>query len=156
VQPCVGVVGRQEVVDGKREIERPLTGRQLRLRLGLRLRLLRLGQRAPFGALVWRDVTVSEGGARAEAAFEGPAGERAIVWLGETAGKPAGGYRVEAGEATPALVEGLRAIMDALRARPAMLGDTPKPPAKLGDTPKPPGPTLMTALSGARDLGRRP
>jgi MoaA/NifB/PqqE/SkfB family radical SAM enzyme len=101
------------------------------------LRLARLRQRAPFGALVWRDLIVQEGGSRVEAVFEGPAGERATVWLAETAGRPAGGYRVDANGSTPpggslggsqparaslgpsaALVEGLRAIMDALRARP--------------------------------------
>ncbi|APR87456.1 radical SAM domain protein [Minicystis rosea] len=78
-------------------------------------RLMRLRERAPFGELVWRDVIVSEGGRRAEAMFEGPAGERTTVWLTEQGGKPAGGYRVDSGEATPALVEGLRAIMAALR-----------------------------------------
>jgi len=80
-------------------------------------RLMRLRERAPFGALVWRDVIVSEGGYRAEAMFDGPAGERATVWLAEQAGKPSGGYRVDAGEATAALVEGLRAIMTALKPR---------------------------------------
>ncbi len=84
------------------------------------VRLGRLRQRAPFGALVWRGVTVTEGGARAEIGFDGPAGEQATVWLTETAGKAAGGYRVDAGGATPALVEGLREIMDALRVRPAI------------------------------------
>jgi MoaA/NifB/PqqE/SkfB family radical SAM enzyme len=85
-------------------------------------RLARLRQRAPFGALVWREILVSEGGARAEVVFDGPAGERAVVWLTETAGRPAGGYRVDDGGATPALVEGLRAVIDALRVRPAIAG----------------------------------
>jgi hypothetical protein len=80
-------------------------------------RIVRLRERAPFGALAWRDVIVSEGGRRAEAIFDGPSGERATVWLSEQGGKPAGGYRVDAGEATPALVEGLRAIMTALKPR---------------------------------------
>jgi MoaA/NifB/PqqE/SkfB family radical SAM enzyme len=78
-------------------------------------RIQRLRERAPFGVLAWRDVIVSEGGRRAEATFEGPAGERATVWLAERDGRPAGGYRVDAGSPTPALVEGLRAIMEALR-----------------------------------------
>ncbi len=85
------------------------------------IRLARLRQRAPFGALVWGDVTVSEGGGRAEIGFDGPAGERATVWLTEAAGRAAGGYRVDAGGATPALVEGLREIMDALRVRPGLV-----------------------------------
>ncbi len=84
-------------------------------------RLARLRDRAPFGALAWRDVVVSEGGRRAEASFEGPAGERATVWLAEKDNKSIGGYRVDAagegaqGAPTPALVEGLRAILDALK-----------------------------------------
>lgn len=78
-------------------------------------RILRLREGAPFGSLVWRDVIVSEGGRRAEAMFAGPAGERVSVWLAEERGKPVGGYRVEEGEATEALIEGLRAIMGALR-----------------------------------------
>jgi hypothetical protein len=85
------------------------------------LRLGRLRERAPFGALVWGSTTVSEGGARVEIAFSGPGREQATVWLAETEGKPSGGYRVDAGEATPALVEGLRAIMDALRVRPGVV-----------------------------------
>jgi MoaA/NifB/PqqE/SkfB family radical SAM enzyme len=81
-------------------------------------RLARLSHAAPFGLLVWREVIVSEGGGRAEIVFDGPAGERAIVWLTETAGRAAGGYRVDPGEPTAALVEGLRGVMDALRVRP--------------------------------------
>ena len=81
-------------------------------------RLGRLRRGAPFGALVWREVVVSEGGGRAEAVFDGPAGERATVWMTETKGRPAGGYRVDVGSPTPALVEGLRAVVDVLLARP--------------------------------------
>ena len=80
-------------------------------------RLARLRERAPFATLSWRDVVLSEGGRRAEAALEGPAGERATVWLAEQGGRPTGGYRIDAGEPTPALVEGLRAIMAALKPR---------------------------------------
>jgi MoaA/NifB/PqqE/SkfB family radical SAM enzyme len=79
-------------------------------------RLQRLRERAPFGALRWQDVIVSEGGRRAEVRLEGPAGERATVWLAEEKGKPVGGYEVE-GEATAALVEGLRALMAAWKPR---------------------------------------
>jgi MoaA/NifB/PqqE/SkfB family radical SAM enzyme len=140
---CSGVFDAYRRIHGTGEL-RPITPDELRailpeqardhhvtkldppLRRSIGVRLARLRQRAPFGALVWRDVIVTEGGARAEAIFEGPAGERATVWLTETAGRPAGGYRVDAGGAglppggspSVALVEGLRAIMDALRARP--------------------------------------
>lgn len=84
-------------------------------------RLGRLRSAAPFGTLVWSDVVVSAGGRRAEAMFEGPAGERATVWMVEEGGRPSGGYRVDDGEATPALVDGLRAVVDVLRpgAQPA-------------------------------------
>ncbi len=79
-------------------------------------RLARLREHAPFGALRWQDVLVTEGGKRAEASFEGPAGERATVWLHEANGRAAGGYKLD-GAPTPALVEGLRAVMGALGAR---------------------------------------
>jgi hypothetical protein len=49
------------------------------------------------------------------------------VWLTEAGGRAAGGYRVDAGGATPALVEGLREIMDALRVRPPQAGTAPRP-----------------------------
>jgi hypothetical protein len=73
-------------------------------------------EHAPFGALRWQDVLVTEGGKRAEAIFEGPAGERATVWLLEANGRASGGYRLD-GAPTPALVDGLRAVMGALGAR---------------------------------------
>ena len=78
-------------------------------------RLGRLRAHAPFGELRWESVATSEGGRRAEASFQGPGGERATVWLAEQGGRATGGYRVDAGEPTPALVEGLRAVMAALR-----------------------------------------
>lgn len=78
-------------------------------------RLSRLRGRAPFGRLSWRGVRVHERGARAEVELEGPAGEVAVLWLAEAAGKASGGYRVERGEPTQALVEGLREAIAALR-----------------------------------------
>jgi MoaA/NifB/PqqE/SkfB family radical SAM enzyme len=80
------------------------------------VRLARLRQAAPFGALRFAAID-ARGPGRAEATFVGPHGERAIVWIGDEAGRGVGGYRVE-GEATPALVDGLRAVMAALAARP--------------------------------------
>jgi hypothetical protein len=97
-------------------------------------RLARLRAGAPFGALAFREVRVLEGGRRAEAAFIGPAGEAATVWLAENNGRAEGGYRVGEGSAgargmgplaapsendgpTPALREGLRAVMEALKPR---------------------------------------
>jgi MoaA/NifB/PqqE/SkfB family radical SAM enzyme len=80
-------------------------------------RLGRLRARAPFGELAWESVAIGDGGKRAEASFCGPGGERATVWLAEQGGRATGGYRVDAGEATPALVDGLRAVMAALTAR---------------------------------------
>ena len=78
-------------------------------------RLARLRAHAPFGELAWESVAISDGGKRAEASFCGPTGERATVWLAEQAGRATGGYRVDAGEPTPTLVDGLRAVMTALR-----------------------------------------
>lgn len=78
-------------------------------------RLGRLRRRAPFGELRWQGVRVSENGARAEAELVGPAGEAAVLWLTETGGRAAGGYRVVTGEATAALVEGLGQAIAALR-----------------------------------------
>ena len=43
--------------------------------------------------------------------------DRVSVWLAEQSGRATGGYRVDAGSPTPALVEGMRAVMSALRPR---------------------------------------
>jgi len=80
----------------------------------LTARLTRLRKAAPFGELAWTDLAIGEGGRRAELSLRGPAGERAMLWLGEQAGRPVGGYRLE-GEATEAVVSGLRAAMGALQ-----------------------------------------
>lgn len=73
--------------------------------------LARLRAAAPFGALTWRSVSVDAN--RTELALDANDGSSAVLWLELTAGKPRGGYRVE-GEPTPALVEGLRAVMRTL------------------------------------------
>lgn len=80
--------------------------------IGPRLRRLRAA--APFGRLRWSTLVVTENGARAEARLDGPEGEAAVLWLAERGGKPSGGYRVEAGAPTPALIEGLRQAIAAL------------------------------------------
>jgi len=102
-EPFVHPIGEDAV--------RPLS-RSLSSRLGL------LRRRAPFGALRFSGVRVLEEGRRAELGLVGPAGESAWVWLGESNGKPTGGYRVEGGEPTRAVVEGVRAVMAALAPRP--------------------------------------
>jgi hypothetical protein len=81
------------------------------------LRLARLRRAAPHGELDWVAVDVEPLGQRAEASFVGPAGERATVWLGERDGRAVGGYEVHDNEPTAALIEGLRAVMAALRPR---------------------------------------
>ncbi|MEO5727674.1 MAG: hypothetical protein ABI134_12155, partial [Byssovorax sp.] len=93
-------------------------------------RLARLRASAPFGDLAWESVAISGGGKRAEASLCGPAGERATVWLAEQAGRATGGYRVDAGEPTPALVEGLRAVMAALRPAAEVVALTATPPPR--------------------------
>lgn len=76
-------------------------------------RLSRLRQHAPFGQLQWTALHVLEQGTKVEVRLEGPAGELAILWLQEQ-GKPSGGYRIEAGEISDALVSGLRKAITAL------------------------------------------
>jgi hypothetical protein len=82
--------------------------------IGARLRLLR--RSAPFGALVWVDVRIGEGGRRAELLLEDTAsGEQAIVWLGEQNGRPTGGYTLAGGQPSMAIREGIGALIGALR-----------------------------------------
>jgi MoaA/NifB/PqqE/SkfB family radical SAM enzyme len=116
--PALRALWGELVRDGQRVLHPLGDDAVLGVARSVAARLGRLRALAPFGALGWRDVVVTEGGRRAEAIFDGPAGEQATVWLAEQGGRATGGYRVDAGEATPALVEGLRAIMDALRGRP--------------------------------------
>jgi hypothetical protein len=78
-------------------------------------RVARLRAAAPFGSLRFRELHAKDGGARAEALFVAPSGERAVVWLADDGGRATGGYRLD-GAPTPALVEGLRAVMAALGA----------------------------------------
>lgn len=87
------------------------------------LRVGRLRASAPFGSLTFRDLRVLEAGRRAEAVFVGPDGEQATVWLAEQAGKAVGGYRIEGGEPSAALIEGLREVMGALRGREGARGE---------------------------------
>lgn len=79
-------------------------------------RLEKLRAAAPFGALEWTAIEISDGGRRAEARFTGPGGEKIAFWLGEKAGRPTGGYRLDAGEATDEVVASLREMMSVLRA----------------------------------------
>lgn len=78
-------------------------------------RIARLRQKAPFGDLQWLDVQITQDGHRAEVLFEGPAGEKITVWFSEKNGKPTGGYFIAPQEPTKAVVDGLRAVMGALR-----------------------------------------
>lgn len=79
------------------------------------VRLGRLRAAAPFGKLVWRRTSTRDGGRVAELDLESPVGEHAVVWLGEEGRRATGGYRVDVSEPSPALVEGLRAVMAAVR-----------------------------------------
>ena len=80
----------------------------------LAARLGRLRSSAPFGTLRWTHVSLDGVGRRAELSLEGPAGERAAVWLAEEAGRVRGGYEVD-GEPSEDVVLGLGAVMQALR-----------------------------------------
>ncbi|HEY8040975.1 MAG TPA: radical SAM protein [Polyangiaceae bacterium] len=97
-------------------------------------RLQRLRDRAPFGALTWTATRVLEGGHRVEVTLRAPAGDVATVWLAVARSsrrpKASGGYRVEPGSPSAALVEGLREVLGALgrggdRAEPAAGGPRP-------------------------------
>ncbi len=109
-------LGEQLAASGARVIH-PLGDDALGLGArSIEVRLRRLRSAAPFGDLVWRGVTSRDGGRLLEMDLVGPAGERAVVWLGEEGRRATGGYRVEGDAPTPALVEGLRAVMAAVRA----------------------------------------
>ena len=58
------------------------------------MRLARLRSRAPFGDLRWIRTDAIPSGA--EISLASPAGERVVAWIGEAAGKPRAGYRIEA------------------------------------------------------------
>ncbi len=78
-------------------------------------RLARLRQRSPFGALEWTALELGDDGKRAELSLRGPAGESAAVWLADDDGRPRGGYRLDDDAPSPAIVDGLRTLMTALR-----------------------------------------
>ena len=78
-------------------------------------RLARLRASAPFGELVWSRVATSDDGSRAELELIGPDGERATVWLSEEAERARGGYTLDGDAPTPAQVEGIGSLMNALR-----------------------------------------
>jgi hypothetical protein len=77
-------------------------------------RLLRLREAAPFGELSWSALRMDETAGRAELHLDAPDGARVAFWLDERDGRPAGGYRLTAGSASPAVVYGLRALMASL------------------------------------------
>jgi len=80
----------------------------------LRAPLARLRRAAPFGSLRWRRVDVVDG--RVELTLEGD-GSTATFWIGFD-GRPRGGYRVD-GEADASMIDGLRRVLEALRAGPS-------------------------------------
>jgi hypothetical protein len=81
--------------------------------LATRIQLLR--QRAPFTPLRWTETRILEHGRRAELHFEAPNGDSAWIWLAESAGRPTGGYRMSTARPSAPIIEGLGAIMAALR-----------------------------------------
>jgi hypothetical protein len=85
------------------------------------VRLARLRRCAPFGYLAWDTLVVKEEGRRAELGLRAPSGERATVWLAERGGRPTGGYDVGPAPGA-AIVEGLRAVIGALRGEAVEIG----------------------------------
>jgi MoaA/NifB/PqqE/SkfB family radical SAM enzyme len=78
--------------------------------------LARLRARAPFGALRWTDVALDTTGRAAVVSFADGVGTTVDVTLAVRDGGIAGGYRLGgAARPSPALAEGVRAVMDALR-----------------------------------------
>jgi len=78
-------------------------------------RLRRLREAAPFGPLCWRDLRVIKGGNRVELDLVGNGGDRATVWLDEIDRRARGGYLLADGPPQRDIVEGLGALMLALR-----------------------------------------
>lgn len=85
----------------------------------LRAPIARLRARAPFGGLRWTRLGFRDG--RAQLEFEA-LGATVHLWIGVDEGRPAGGYRID-GEASDAVVEGLRAVMKELRAPSARVAE---------------------------------
>jgi MoaA/NifB/PqqE/SkfB family radical SAM enzyme len=81
-------------------------------------RLQRLRDRAPFADLVWSETRVCDEGGRVEVTFHGPCAETATVWLAARGKKSSGGYDVGPSPPTPAMVDGLRAVLAAMGAAP--------------------------------------
>ncbi|MEI8257116.1 MAG: radical SAM protein [Deltaproteobacteria bacterium] len=80
--------------------------------------LTRLRARAPFGVLAWRDVQLADDGREAAVSLVDPDGMGVTVRFAVKGAQVAGGYRLDRAVASPsaALVESVRAVMDALRA----------------------------------------
>jgi MoaA/NifB/PqqE/SkfB family radical SAM enzyme len=96
-------------------------GASPRLVRSVAARVARLRSAAPFEGLVWREVVAQQEGTHAEVLFDGRSGERVAMWFSERDGKPTGGYRLDRGEPTPAVVAAIRAMIDALRVRLAVV-----------------------------------
>lgn len=77
-------------------------------------RLARMRAASPLGSLTWGALRFLPDGHRAEIDLVGPDGERATVWLAEEGRRALGGYTLRGGqEPTPALIEGLRHVIEA-------------------------------------------
>ena len=108
--------GWNHLVDQGHRVEHPLGDDAVQSTTrSIKARLHRLRARAPFGNLEWAGVKLEDGGRRANLVLESPEGARVIFWIAERNGQPSGGYRLESGEASPTLVEGLAAMRGALR-----------------------------------------
>ncbi len=80
--------------------------------------LTRLRARAPFGVLAWRDVQLADDGREAAVSLVDPDGTGVVVRFAVKGAQVAGGYKLDRVVDAPssALVESVRAVMDALRA----------------------------------------
>ncbi len=99
------------VAEGHRPVHAPGGDASSAVRPSVARRLGRLRAAAPFGATSWLSTPSIDGGVEVRLASDD--GGRAALWLTEAGGAARGGYRVD-GDATPGLVEGLRAALRAI------------------------------------------
>ncbi len=80
--------------------------------------LARLRARAPFGELAWRDVVLTGEGREAAVVLDAPDGNTVTVSLAVKGAGVSGGYRLArpVGSPATALVDGVRGVLEALRA----------------------------------------
>ncbi len=119
VRPLVEALLAQLCSNADARITHPVgdeIGRRIDHRIGACISRLRA--RAPFGALLWRDVRVIDEGRGATVSLTDPDGVGVTVRFAVSGANVAGGYQLDRVVEKPSaeLVDGVRAVMAALRA----------------------------------------